>query len=281
MNLEEADLNSGFLADTGMDWIDLDWDSSPSEVSFSNSEPSQKVESYFLGMNGQESGVAMLPGGNITSGNSETLTSRQQLASIRTALYRTNQWNATNMNLNPTSKPPEIPSNDCNGYRDGNFGFPDGYRYGVSAGLNNCSVWGVYIDRDGDNDFDSFDEGPYVNGDDLIIGGRSYSVKIYPPSAECSSGECVEFIFTGSGRIELVNHRTEFPEMKIDRFARSSYKSTYSPDERRLLAGVIYWLAGDETNFGAEAEAPVSTTVVGSVKETIYLPYKIQFRWHQ
>ncbi len=287
MDIDQSDITSGFMSETGMEWIDLDWGAPPSRARFSNTRNSEDVETYFLGQNGNDNAVSLDPGGNISSSTGDTKLSGEKLAYAGTGRYQTSQWNATNMSMDSTASPlPGSPSPaGCSNYKEGTFSFPAG-NYDIVAtelGETSCSdIWSLSIDLNGNGQIEQPREGPYVNGELLEVDGRSYSVRIYPLTTPgCSEGECAEFITAGSDRIEIVNHRTKFETQEIEKFARAGYEPVYNTDERKLLASVIYWLAGDETNFGPEEASPTSTSVVGGIKNTIYMPYKVNLRWKQ
>lgn len=286
MDLERNDFNGGFMDLTGMHWMDIGWTSRPSKVDFSDNQDSEDVETYFLAQEGNDDSVSILPGGNISSGNSQTMVSDEKLAFAGTGEYSVDDWNATNMSMNPDSDPMPGTTEGCSSSssnnREGRFEFPeDEYRVmATELGESSCEdIWGLSIDLNQNGQIDN-GEGPFVTGEILEVDNREYSVIVYPDSRpDCDEGECAEFVFQGSNRIELVNYRTEFEDREIRRFARAEYQSNYTSHDRRLLTSTIYWLSGDETSFGKTESSRVSTSVVGGIKNNIYMPYKVSMRW--
>jgi len=51
-NLSKANVENGFIADTGLKWVDLSYSEDPNNYQFSNSQISRKLETYFEGSNG-------------------------------------------------------------------------------------------------------------------------------------------------------------------------------------------------------------------------------------
>lgn len=270
MNLEQNDLDNGFMSKTGMEWRELDWTEKPSGANFSEAHASRKTENLFLGQKGDRQSVSLLPGGNISSGS--------KLVYPWHGKYNTDQWNATNMSMETVS-PMEllegVPESGCENYRKGNFSFPDDDYFAYSSELGDCSegIWGLSIDLDQNGVIDS-NEKTYVNGDRMEVGGRSYRVKIH-------SGSEAEFVYAESDKIELVNYKTEFPLQNINQFARAGYRDSYSDEDRKLLVSVLYQLSGTQNNFGPSTSSEISTTVVGSVKNKVYMPYRLDMRWRR
>ncbi|MFB6213591.1 MAG: hypothetical protein ABEJ07_03460 [Candidatus Nanohaloarchaea archaeon] len=276
VDLEESDLSSGFMARTGLRWKDPGWTLRPFGASFSETPRSRRAENLFLGQSGSKNAVDMLPGGNITSG--------QGLAYARSARLRTDNWNATDMSMTTDSAPPPgVPESGCGNYRQGSFPFPGSTYDGWSSELGDCSdaeeVWALSLDTSGNGRIEQ-DEKTYANGDTLTVEDRKYTAKIYPASGSCSPGECAEFVYAGSDRIEIVNSRTEFEDTNIERFARAGYETSYSEEDRKLLTSVLYWLNGEQNSFG-QVNGRISTTSVGGIKNQVYMPYRIDMRWEQ
>ena len=111
------------------------------------------------------------------------------------------------------------------------------------------------------------------------IEGRKYVVRTKPSSGSLPEGQAAEFAFTENSNIELVNYRTSFEGFKGKKLARMAYKDSYSEDERKLIASIIYWLAEDSRQFGSIETTSGATTVYGSITENTYMPYRLSLRW--
>ncbi|MFB6147708.1 MAG: hypothetical protein ABEJ66_02380, partial [Candidatus Nanohaloarchaea archaeon] len=280
MNLSENDLDSGFMDRTGLRWKGLETTSPISGVRFTDTGGSGRVENLFLGQSGSRSSVTLLPGGTIDS--RET-----RLVLAQNGRYRTDMWNATNMSMEEVDNPPPgVAESDCGNYTYGTFEFPSKDLEAWGSELGNPSagtctdsqeIWGVSLDRNDDGTIDS-DEKTFVPGDTVKVNGREYALKIYPATGSCIEGGCMEFIYSGSRYIEVVNARTYFPGQDIGRFARMSYEQSYSLQDRKLVSAVIYWLGGRQNSFGGSS-GTISTTAVGGVKNTVYMPYRVNLRW--
>ncbi|MFB6190324.1 MAG: hypothetical protein ABEJ91_02015 [Candidatus Nanohaloarchaea archaeon] len=278
VDLTESNLDSGFMSRTGLSWKDLPFTTTPSGASFTDQPQSSRVENLFLGQSGTGTAVDLPPGGKIESGN-------MQLVNAMNGRYETDEWNATNMSMDPDPNPPAgVAESSCGNYRHGVFEFPGNDYDAWSSEIGNCAddehIYALSIDLDDDSTIEE-NEKTFVNGDELVVNDRKYVARIYPDTLPgCSAGECVEFIYLGTPRVEIVNSRTRFEGTDIGRFARASYESSYSSADRKLLAAVIFWLSDQENSFGVSSSG-ITTTAVGGIKNGVYMPYRIDLRWTQ
>lgn len=276
VDLTESDLNSGFMSRTGLKWKGLPFTATPTGASFTDEPDSSRVENLFLGKSGDKSAVDIPPGGKISSGNIH-------LVNAMNGEYKTDEWNAADMSMDfVSSPPPDVAESSCSNYRHGVFSFPEDDYDVWSSEIGDCTdseeIWALSIDLDGDSTIDD-NEKTFVNGDELVVNGRDYMVRVAPETISgCSAGECAEFIYRGTPKVEIVNTRVQFEDTDIERFARSGYESSYSTDERKLLSSVIFWLSDRENSFGRPSSG-ISTTSVGGIKNTVYIPYRIELRW--
>lgn len=286
MNPSRSQVESGFLHDIGFEWVDLNLVggnvNTQSGVSFSELSHSGEVETYFLGQDGNPGTVDLAPGAKIASNMSDTITDRGTMLHSDTVYYDRNGWNATNMNMNDAAPPVGAPSSSCNNYAEGMFTFPEDTYSVLNTELGTCKdVFGLNIDKNADGDFGDQGEGPFLNGETVVIDNRAYKVRIYSAKPGCADGKyCAEFVFTGSSRAETVNYRTEFNDFTGKRLARMAYEPSYSNQDHKVIASVLYWLRGDQRNFESQDETtPISTSVFGSIDNNVFMPYKVNLRW--
>lgn len=290
-NLTKPKTETGFIADIGLKWIDLSYTSQPNDYQFSESSMSRKVETYFEGVNGDRSSLNLPPGGKISSSNSESLIQEDPLLYARNGNYFTDPWNATNYSMkkfDPDSIDGE-PESAC--YSDsptsnltrGAFSFPDNesdqkvdYTV-INAKMGKTSsdcgiVRALSIDLDNDGVYTEEGEGPFFSGEKLILESKIYKVA-------ATSSDSAEFVFSGNNDPEIVNYRSSFENFGGDQLARIGYKEDYSENNMKLISSTVYWLLGDTTEFGAKKPSSVSTTVLGSINQNVYMPYRVSLRW--
>lgn len=290
-NLSKSNTENGFIDDTGLEWIDLSYTSKPDNYQFSDTSMSRKVETYFEGVNGDRSSLNLPPGGKISSSNSESLTQEDPLLYARDGNYFTNPWNATNYSMEQVD-PDSIdgkPESACYGdspssaLTQGEFSFPDNesdsnVEYDViSAQMGKTSsdcgvVRALSIDLDDDGVYTEQGEGPFFSGENLILESKIYKV-------DSTSSDSAEFIFSGNKNPEIVNYRSSFENFGGDQLARIGYEEDYSENNMKLISSTVYWLLGDTTEFGAKKPSSVSTTVLGSINQNVYMPYRVSLRW--
>ncbi|WEL23244.1 hypothetical protein [Candidatus Nanohalovita haloferacivicina] len=248
---------------------------------------SDEADSYFKGLNGDQRKISLVPGGWIKSGGAETVTSDENFLYTINQRYNSNDWNATSRNMNYlSSRPPGAPQGDL--YSEDVLTFPGPACNGntscevVNTCLGNCGsdrIRGLNVDFDEDDDYSDPGEGPFLQSERVVIANRSYRVSFNHSSA-CNDGrDCAGFVFAGSDEIELINHRTDFEGFQGQRLARAAYEQEFETDDLKTLASTIYWLRGDQLTFSQEDQPEYSTGVVGSVKEEVFMPYKLNLRW--
>ncbi|MFB6208327.1 MAG: hypothetical protein ABEJ69_03180 [Candidatus Nanohaloarchaea archaeon] len=260
-------------------------------IGFSESVLSSEVETYFVGQEGSTSSVTLSPGSKISSSPGDGLTTDEVMVYSAGVSYDRDEWNATNMNMNPTAtRPPGAPTTSCNEWATGSFNLPSGTydvvntHLGTSASACNKLNYGLSIDKETQNgNYGDPGEGPFLNGEEVVIDGRVYKVKIYAAKAGCNDGlTCAELVYSGAERVETVNYRTTFPGFDGNKLARVPYEPSYSEEDRKVISSVLYWLRGDQKSFSGRGEpAPISSTVVGSIKNITYMPYKLHLRWRR
>lgn len=293
-NLSKSNVETGFIAETGLKWMDLSYTSQPDSPKFSQSSVSQKVETYFEGFDGEKSDITLPTGGKISSSNSESLTQDDLLLYAGEGEYNTTPWNATNNSMEPTD--PDIidgepesacysedgdTSDETSSLTVGKFNFPDNQsdtdvEYDVintEMGKDTCSsVRALSIDLDRDGDYSGKNEGPFLRGEELKIESKRYRV-------EAKKSDSAEFTFIGNSKPEFVNYRSSFKDFSGDRLARIGYEDPYSEDDMKIISSTVYWLLGDTTEFGSGESSSLSTTVLGSINQNVYMPYKVSLRW--
>ena len=291
-NLTENDIETGFMSDTGVKWIDLGYTSSPANASFGKSAPGTDMKTYFRGVDGNISKVKMPPGGKISSSNQDTFMDQKQVLYSDEGRYQTDPWNATDYNMQQVD-PDNIegkPSSSCytagpsTALTKGSFSFPredsggtinyDVINSEIGTPGNCDNVRALSIDYSPENsEYDDSGEGPFLDGEEVTINGRQYEISI-------SGHEAAEFVFSGNDSIELLNYRRSYEGIPGgSKMARMAYKEDYTKDDRKMIVATAYWLLDDSTEFGDQEASSVSTTVLGSVNQNSYMPYKLAMRW--
>jgi len=289
-NLSKANVENGFIADTGLKWVDLSYSEDPNNYQFSNSQISRKLETYFEGSNGEILDLDLPTGGKIASSNSESITQDDPILYARDGNYITDPWNGTNYSMEQVD-PDTIngkPESTCynsgpsSALTKGTFSFPDNssdsdIEYNVinaqMGTTGNCGVVrSLSIDLDNDGIYTEEGEGPFFSGERIILESKSYTI-------DATSSNSAEFVFSGNSNPEIVNYRSSFEGFRGDRLARLAYQEDYSEDSMKLISSTAYWLLGDTTQFGNRDKSSVSTTVLGSINQNVYMPYKVSLRW--
>lgn len=314
MNLEESnfygadgEIKENFLTDTGLRWVELPYKTGYRENpgdrvggSFSSSPQSEELETFFSGLDGQTDNLDLAPAGNISSSNDQGFKDSDPLLYTEKGSYNLDLWNATNYSMQKV-QPSSIdgyPETACveEGIEDGNLtrGNLSFTKYETSEkteyraistklGENDAfcrenNVRALNIDFDHDNSFDGENEGPFLEGENLTVEGKKYTVN-FPSEKSLEDGVSAELVYIGRSRIENINFRTGFQDFSGEKLARIQYKENYSEDEKKMISAVIHWLSEDTQEFGESRESSISTTVIGGVKEKTYMPYRISLRW--
>lgn len=292
-NLTEADLDGDFMSKTGFRWMDLSFTSFPTGIKFSESIDSKQLETYYTGLDGGS--LSIPPGGKILSANSGTLTQENYLVSSPNAKYDTDEWNATDYSM-PETDPSTVsgePESTCysstpDALTQSTFSFEtdsgtedlDVINVELGDTVSYCSnrdVRGVVIDRDKDGNYG--DEELVLTGETIIVNDRKYVPSPLPETGSREDGEALEFIYIGNNEIELVNYRTSFEGFQGSKIARLA-NADYNDEQRKLISSIIYWMTDDSLPFGEEPESSTSTLMIGGVKNSTYIPYKVVLRWH-
>lgn len=306
MDLESDDFESGFISDTGLEWIDMDHEVSPADsVRFTDTAPSREVETYFEGMEGSSSGVEIGTGGKVSSSNSETVIDNEKFVVGDTGIYNGSEWNSTNYSMTPADPAnfEGVPESACvedgeidSNFTAGEFDFPT--YHGYMGGIGPETTYNVIntelgrstdfcrdrdaralnIDLDGDGDFSGEEEGPYLNGEVLTVENKSYKV-FFPDTSALRDGDVAEFIYIGASPVEKINIRMNLRNQNIDKLARIPYRNSYSQDGKKLIAATAYHLVGDTKRIDTENPTSISTSVYGGFRDGTYLPYKASLGW--
>ena len=271
MNLTESDLDHEIMEDIGFEWFDMPYTSSPDQYdeTFSSYSESEEVETYFQGLKGDTSDLSLTPGGKVISAQGTTATSREDLLFARNTGYDTSELDGEKQSIDSWT---EINSGEACTDTRATFSFYnenhevrniDLARNGGACG----EIRGLMVEIDGEY------RGPFLEDEVAVIDGRRYVPRI-------EGTDQARFVFAGSSKVELVNHREVFEDMEGQSIARAAYEKKYSEKDRELLSSVIYWLRGDTVQFqGGTGATSLSTTIPGSIDENVYMPYKVKLRW--
>jgi hypothetical protein len=283
MNMSQADTEHEFMEDIGFEWMDVDYNknSVPDyEATFSEYEVSEEVETYFTGLEGTRSEVSLKPGGKVISAQSSTMTSRNDILYARNVAYDTSVLDGEKKSGESWST--HDGGGTCGSDTETNFVFLNEtfqeeeyevHNVNLAETSSNCGAdrRGLEIDKDRDGNF----EGPYLVNEIVKMHGRRYVPRI-------ESGTSASFVFAGSKKVELINHREVLEGMDGGRVARAAYEEDYSQADMRMLASTLYWIRGDQVQFqGQSTGSALSTTIIGGVKENVFMPYKLEMRWSE
>ncbi len=275
MNMTRSDTQNSFIEDVGFKWTEMDLPpSSNYDATFSNYGVSESIETYFLGLAGQQRDISLKPGGKVISNQGSTETSREDVLFARNIQYDADDLDGTIDGTWST-----YGGGSCSGDTEADFEIPDGdYSTEIFAVKNvdtntaGCSgPRGIMIDKDEDGDL----EGPFLGDEILIVNGRRYSPNI-------NSNTDARLEFAGSRKVELVNHREVLEDIDGERVARIAYEDKYGEEDINIISSTIYWLRGDTVIFEASDQpSSLSTTVVGGINNRLFMPYRMDLRWVQ
>ncbi|MBC5792473.1 MAG: hypothetical protein H8Z69_00375 [Nanohaloarchaea archaeon] len=296
MDIERSELNTGFLDDSGLKWIDMSKEKNVDSALFTGSRNSEKIETYFKGLEGDTSQISLRTGGKVVASNSGTMFDQKQLMTSSDRIYDTDDWNATNWNMQPANPQtnPGHPESACystgsDAFTEGTFEFPLHQQPGtVSYNVINTEMGNsvtvcneenaraLSIDFDRDGDYGDEREGPYLNGETLEVENKSYRA-FFPDTQSLEDGDVAMFDFMPEGKAELINYRTSFEDQN-GQLVRIDYQN-YDEADYKLISSLIYWLEGHNKQFGSEKSSSIGTKVVGGISDTTYIPYKVSLRW--
>lgn len=287
MSLQQSDLNSGFLSETGLKWIDLPVNTVSEDEMFGDGERGRKAESYFNQLGFTTSEVSISPDGKIGSGMEYYARETQILASSAHTYDRT-LWDAENESMVDENNPPAgTPSSDCSdAYRKGNFTFPSGVSgseelraYNVKLSGTGCTdfQFGVAIDKKGDGsgnpDGDVRDEGEgvHLNNGFVKINGRLYEVEI-------NAHEEVRFDYVGDERTEIISYVNDLETQSSEGFARfPSIEGSDSQEYIGVLSSLTFMMLEDERGFGPERSSSTTTSAAGKTDDGDV--FSVNLRW--
>lgn len=278
MNMTRGDLDYPILKDIGFDWMALDYTSSVSsyEATFSDYTVSEELDTYFRGMGGSAENISLEPGGKVISGQGATMTSRDDLLYARNTAFDVQELDGEAVGgWSPTG------NGACNDGTIATFEFLDENFQTETYPVENVDIAettsecgnerGLKIDRDGDGNR----EGPFLRNEIVEINNRRYVPKI-------ESSTSAKFVFAGSRKVELINHRRVFENLQGERAARASFEEKYGEGDIDVLVSTLYWLRGDQVQFRSQGEpTALSTTVIGGISDEVFMPYKIDLRWSE
>ncbi len=270
MNLTEDDVERPIVQDIGFQWMDLPvGDEDDYSAAFSSFTESEQLETFYAGYGADSDDISLAPGGKVVSGQGDTETSEDDLLFARNARYEVEQFNGT---IETGESWTEINSGEACEDREASFDF-----HGESKEVRNIDlaesgpecgeIRALKVEQDGE-----FSE-PILENEVYVIDGRRYTPQI-------EDSEDAEFVFAGSDRVELINHRRDFEDLEGQKIARAMEREEFSEDDRELLVSLIYWLRGDEVRFeGGTGTTSLSTSVYGGIDEEVYMPYSVKLRW--
>jgi len=272
MNMTKSDTEYSIIEKIGFKWTEMNLPSaSTHRATFSNYGVSETIESYFMGLSGQQSKVSLKPGGKVISNQASTETSREDILFARNI-----QYESTPLEDSKSTGWSSI-SGPCGDEFENTFDIPKrNYStdtiqvQNIDTDINSCNgPRGLKIDKNGDGDY----SGPHLEDEIVIINGRRYSPDISNPTN-------ARLEFAGSRKVELVNHRKTLENMTGKRAARISYEDNYEQQDVKIIASTLYWLRGDKTQFQiSDSSSTVSTTVIGGINNKLFMPYKLEMRW--
>lgn len=285
MNPEETDVqNNQLLADSGLGWIDTNYKSSYTsgdsvDAAFSSERTSLDLQTIYRGLEGQPT-FEIVPPGKVVSNTSDHLEASRTLYSPSLS-YNFSDWNRKITGMTSHSNP----ETSCDAY-EGTVNFNEAGNIDVlNVGLGpDCpSSWdsrGLLFDFDGDGTYES---DLYLNGERVIIANRQYAIDLsYNSGSDTYSDDSVKFIALGQENVELMPHTSSFNGFNGDSIALLGYDDRYTENQRKAVTSSIYWLVKDNVRFeGREDPEVVSTSVLGSINEQVYMPYELNFRWSE
>lgn len=217
-DIEEDDLDSGFLSTTGLRWVDLDM-SSDHTVEFPDTVEGTGMEAYFDSVGCYSCDQLELnPGGKVSSSTDSYLTYENQHLVLEEG-YDVSEWNLDG-DLSPDFNADEegLIESGCNqNHWSGDLTFPEEVStealtvFSTQLGLDDedCDDdYAIQIDKNGDGVLGD----PVLDQGTVEVNNREYVVSV--------NEDDVEFTYVGESTVEAVNYRDRFPDTDIEGFAR-------------------------------------------------------------
>lgn len=290
MNPAQTDLQTGFLDQANLDWIDTGYkdgyNADPTTATFSSNRKSMDLDTLYRGMKGDQSDLELRPPSKVVSGSSNRLESGRVLYSSSEE-YNFSEWDRYIDDFEQVDpedvegEPPSSCYDDDSALTRAEADFPDtsGIQF-INAEVGDCN--GNRSLRFDFNDNGVYDSEIYLNGEKFIVEDREYFIDIYGACPESVDGECVDFKASGQELVELMPHTSSFESFSGGQIAMLGYQNQYNDEQTRIIAASIHWLTGGEYGFeGREPPSRVDTSAMGSVDEEIYMPYEVNLRWSE
>lgn len=219
-DIEEDDLDSGFLSNTGLRWVDLD---TPSDTTarFSDSVEGVRMNQHFNSVGCYSCGaLEKEPGGTVSSSSGNYIDAEDQRLVLQN-IYDTSDWDAgAVLNEDEDADEDNLLESECDpGHWSGDIEFAEEGSeteeltvYSTELGLDETDCnneYAVQIDFEGNGELSD----PILEQGGVEIFDREYVVDV-------TGGEDVEFSYAGDSTVELVNYREQFSERDIEGFAR-------------------------------------------------------------
>lgn len=255
-------------AERGGDELDYENYEEISSATFTDSEKSRNVETYFTGLGGQ-SPIIQSPG-KIMSNTQGTFSTENPVVEMNNVVYNEENWDRQQDNLaGPSSN-----EDTCN-YWEGQIDFPTGtysVRNAELQAATGCGAWAAQIQEDGQ--FES-----YLTAENLILDRMRY---IAFPRCEVGSDEedCVQFVYSGNPNVEGVAYRSEFEDLEGEEVYLTGYPDDPTTSTKELTASLVYASNEGELSFqGDEEPADIDTETYGMISERTNMPYRLNLRW--
>lgn len=281
--------NSNFLQQSGFHWVDAGFNTGysggPTGITFTGSDRSRNIQTFFEGMRGDQSNVQLSPAGAIVSNTSNTLTESDPAVQGVNQLDVDDAWSDRVDNMATTSYSGDPQPYCGSGRYEGTLNLPDG-NYDIlntevvgSAGSCPTNAWAVNVHLPGTS---YPGVGPFLQGEQTVIDRRNYTVITNSGQPGCDLGECVVFRFGGTSNVEVVNFRENFQGFDGQRLALTGRQASYSQDDIKLLSALMFSMYDSEVTFeGRDDPTSISTNIVSGVDNTTYMPYRLRLRWSQ
>lgn len=249
------------------------------EVGFTNSMDSQQIRGDILAQRTDLDGISLYPSGSVVVDGKGAL-STDKAVYLENYAYSEISQDRINRGMTDAS-PGGRPSTHCNNVTSADFDFPDSQGNLETMTVVNTQLGGtddycsqnnraLYIDRNGDGEYDGPNEGPLQDGERTEIRGLSYTVDIIPDTEPgCGPDECAGFVLDENAQVDLLPYNSQ------NNVGVAGYEDRYSEADRKVLAAFMYMMAGP-TQIPSDSQGDVSTNLYGS---TEHEAYKLNLRW--